>query len=99
MRNYRRSRGGVMMNERHIASGIAAPQCGSCFSRHKSVIIFAALGCGDLGMAPRYCFGIVSFGLAGLLPHAVLKQIQIYLRPDKFMGFLFQFSQIHTMEG
>ena len=26
---------------------------------------------------------IVSFGLADLLPHAVLKQMQIYLRPDK----------------
>jgi len=27
--------------------GTAAPQCGTCFSRHKSVVIIAALGCGD----------------------------------------------------
>ena len=38
-----------MMNERQIASGIAAPQCGSCFSRHKIVVIIAALGCGGPG--------------------------------------------------
>ena len=44
------------MDERQIASGIAAPQCGNRFSRHKSVVILAALGCGDPGMAPKYCF-------------------------------------------
>jgi len=43
--------------------------------------------------------GIVSFGLADLLPHAALKQMQIYLRPDKFTGFSFQFSQIHAVRS
>jgi len=50
----------------------------------------AALGCGAPWMALG--IGIVSCGLADLLPHAVLKQMQIYLRPDKFS----RFSQIHT---
>jgi hypothetical protein len=27
--------------------GSAAPQCGTCFSRHYNIVIIAALGCGD----------------------------------------------------
>jgi len=43
----------TMLDERQSTSGTAAPQCGFCFSRHKSVVIIAALGCSDPRMAPK----------------------------------------------